>query len=123
MAELTTMRKLKWEMRKKAIIEKATKAAKTTSDWMRQNKETLAIVVPGLAVGVRGASRVVSSAIRKSTVKHEERDRQTRFYDHSLGCYWYTKRPLRQDELLSVKRRKASGESYGDIFKSMKLLK
>lgn len=123
MTELTTMRKLKWAKRKKTIEEKARKTAQSASDWMKENKETLAIVVPGLAVGVRGASRVVSSAIRKNTVKHEERSRQTRFYDHSLGCYWYTKRPLRKDELLSVKRRKNSGESYGDIFKSMKLLK
>lgn len=123
MVELTSVRKLKWEQRKKKLQEGATQKAKQISNFVRQNQETLAIAIPAIAVGAKSASRVIGSAIRKSAVKSEERDRKTRFYDHSLGCYWYTKRPLRQDEQLSVQRRKAAGESYGEIFKSMKLLK
>lgn len=123
MTELTSMRKLRWERRKKAIQEAAVKKSRQVSEWMRENKETLAIAIPAGAVVLKGAMRTVKGISRDRAVKNDIRDRQTRFYDHQLGCYWHTRRPLTTDEQLSVKRRKAAGESYGDIFQSMKLLK
>lgn len=123
MTELTSMRRLRWEMRKKQFVEEATKKAMQVSNYIRQNQDMIKMVLPVAAVGLTGAKRMVCSMIRKSTVKKDIQDRKTRFYDHSLGCYWYTKRALTADELRSVQKRKRAGESYGDIFASMKLLK
>lgn len=123
MAELTTMRKLKWEMKKKQVKEAVTQKVHQVSDWYHENRDMLVIAIPATAATAKYVGRSINAIARKSAAKQEERDRRTRFYDHRLGCYWYTRRELRPDELLAVQRRKASGESYGDIFKSMKLLK
>lgn len=123
MEELTSIRKLKWEMKKKQIQETTAQKVHQVSDWCKRNQEILAVAIPATAVGLKSASRMIGNFARRSAVKHEERDKKTRFYDHSLGCYWYTRRELRSDELLSVTKRRAAGESYGDIFKSMHLLK
>lgn len=123
MPELTSMRKLRWEKRKKEITEAAAKKAQQVSDWYHQNQEMLKVVVPAAAAGAVSLKKAVGSVARSRAVKNDIRDRQTRFYDHSLGMYWHTRRPLTSDELRTVQRRKAAGENYGDIFKSMKLLK
>lgn len=123
MEELTSIKKLKWEMKKKQIKETVTTKVRQASNWCQQNKEFLVVAIPAATVTAKHALRMGSNVARGHAAKVEERDRDTRFYDHSLGCYWRTKRPLRQDELLAVQRRRAAGESYGDIFASMKLLK
>lgn len=123
MAELTSMRKLKWAKKKKEIQNAVEIKLHQASKWVKQNREALKVMIPATVVGLNSVAKVVQSTSRKQAMKHDIRDRQIRFYDHQLGCYWYTKRPLRTDELLAVKRRKAAGESYGDIFQSMKLLK
>lgn len=123
MEELTSMRKLRWAQKKKQIQEAATEKVKQVSNWVKQNQETLAVAIPAGAVMLKGGLKTVQSLSRNHAVKRDIRDRQTRFYDHGLGMYWHTRRPLTQDELLSVKRRRAAGENYGDIFSSMRLLK
>lgn len=123
MEELTSMKKLKWEMKKKKIKETACQKVHQTCEWCRKNKELLVVAIPTAAAGIRSVSRAAGSFARRSAVKREERDRNTRFYDHSLGMYWRTKRELKPDELLTIQRRKAAGEKYGDILSSMKLLK
>ena len=123
MVELTNMRKLRWTQKKKQVQEAVTQKAKQASDWVKQNQETLAVAIPAGVVALKGGLKTVRSFNHNHAVKRDIRDRQTRFYDHGLGMYWHTKRPLTQDELLSVKRRRAAGENYGDIFSSMKLLK
>lgn len=123
MKELTSMRKLRWAQKKKQIQEAAVQKAKQVSGLVKENQEALAVMIPAGAVILKGGFNAVRSMSRTHAVKSDIRDRQTKFYDHKLGCYWHTKRPLRTDEQLSVQRRRAAGESYGDIFQSMKLLK
>lgn len=123
MNETIDLKKVRWELRKRELKEKAMRSAQKVSDFMKENRETLMVVVPAAAVGIKGLTRGVSSVAKRSAVKHEIKDRQTRFYDHRLGQYWHTKRPLKANEQLEVSRRRAAGESYGDIFRSMRLLK
>lgn len=123
MSETIDLKKVPWELKKRKLKEKATTSVRKISDFIKENRETLVVVVPAAAVGIKSLTRGVSSVAKRSTVKHEIKDRQTRFYDHRLGQYWYTKRPLKASEQLEVSRRKAAGESYGDIFRSMRLLK
>lgn len=117
--EVIDMKKLKWEMRKKQVVEGVTEKAKKLSNLCRENKEVLVVAIPTGAAVIRSASRMIGSFARGRAVKSEERDRKTRFYDHRLGHYWYTRRPLKPDELLYVQKRRSAGEPYGDIFASM----
>lgn len=120
MAELTSTRKLRFEMRKKQIQEKCSQIAGTVSEFVRENpKAAMAIAVGTASTG----AKMVKSLAHQSAVRSDIHDRKTRFYDHSLGCYWHTRRELKPDELIAVQKRRKAGESYGDIFKSMKLLK
>lgn len=123
MSEVIDMKKVKWELKKRELKEKATAKAVQVRDFVNRNREVLVAVVPAAAIGAKSIARCAGSFARGRAVKAETRDRQTRFYDHKLGQYWYTKRPLKQSEQLEVSRRKAAGESYGDIFRSMRLLK
>lgn len=123
MTELTSMRKLRLERKKKEIQDAAAEKIQKASNWVRRNQDVLKVTIPAAAVGLGSITKTVRSISHKRAVDRDIRDRRTRFYDHQLGCYWHVKRPLRTDELLAVKRRKAAGESYGDIFQSMKLLK
>lgn len=123
MAELTSMRKLKWAKKKKEIQEAALAKAKKTSEFIKQNGEAIAVAVPAGAVILKSVTRTIHGLSRNKAVKRDIRDRQTRFYDHKLGLYWHTRRPLTADELRYVQKQKAAGESYGDIFAKMKLLK
>lgn len=123
MSEVIDMKKVKWELKKRELKEKAAVKVQQGREFVNQNREILVAVVPAAAIGVKSLARFAGSFAKGRAVKAEARDRQTRFYDHSLGAYWYTKRPLKQSEQLEVSRRKAAGESYGDIFRSMKLLK
>lgn len=123
MSEVIDMKKVQWELKKRELKEKASAKARQARDFVNRNREVLVAVVPAAAIGVKSLARCAGSFARGRAVKAETRDRQTRFYDHSLGAYWYTKRPLKQSEQLEVSKRKAAGESYGDIFRSMRLLK
>lgn len=123
MSETIDLKKVQWELKKRELKEKAMTGVRKVGDFMKENRETLVVVVPAAAVGIKSLTRGVNAIAKRSAVKREIKDRQTRFYDHRLGKYWYTKRPLKANEQLEVSRRKAAGESYGDIFRSMRLLK
>lgn len=120
MEELTSTRKLKFEMRKKQIKEKCAQISDAVSEFVRENPKVAATIAVGT---VSAGAKTVRSLIHHNTIQSDIHDRKTRFYDHSLGCYWHTRRELKPDELLAVQKRRKAGESYGDIFKSMKLLK
>lgn len=123
MKEFISSRKLKWEIRKRKVKDTVTQTIHQTKEWCKQNAESVIIATPIIVTGSRSLLHTASSFARKRAVKQEIFDRNTRFYDHRLGCYWHTKRELKPDELRIVTKRRAAGESYGDIFASMKLLK
>lgn len=116
-------KKLKWEIRKKKFVEGATKKAKQASSWIRENQALLTVAIPAAAATTASTSKIVRTVFHRSNMKREERQRQCAWYDPSLGHYWQLKRPLRQSEQLLVNQRRKNGETLGDIFASMKVLK
>ena len=72
------------------------------------------------------ASAALYLAAKKSgkiNIMLEEKLKDTRVYDASLGHYWELKRKLRNSEWCEVERRLANGEKYGEILSSMGVLK
>lgn len=120
--ETIDMKKLNWEIKKKKFTEAAIQKARQASAWIRTNQELLVVAIPAAATAT-SASKIARTVFHRSNMKREERERQTNWYDPSLGHYWQLKRPLKQSEQLLVNQRRKSGESLGDIFASMKVLR
>lgn len=95
---------------------KVTKAAKDA--W--EHKE---VVIPAIVTSAGAVGGLIKSINKHQQMKEEKLRRTRSFYDHSAGCYWETKRSLTTSEMLDVERRKKNGETYGEIFKSMGVLK
>ena len=123
MAELTTMSKLRWEMKKKQLKEEAARKVQQTTDWIKQNKEVLVATLPAAAVIARSTTNVVRSAIRHHTASTEKRSKELYCYDRSLGHYWALKRPLTNSDWILINDRKKNGEKLGDILYNLKVLK
>lgn len=116
MVELTDMKKLKWEMKKKQFKEAVIQKLHQGAELIRQNRELLIVSIPA-------AAAVGKSLIRRGKVRNEERNKNLYCYDRSLGHYWRLRRPLTNKEWTSINSRKKNGETLGDILESMKLLK
>ena len=123
MSEVIDMKKLKWELRKRKIQDRAVALYHRTEKFVVENKELLTVGIPAMAVITKNVTHTVTKLTHNRNLKLDERAKSSRWYDPSLGHYWYTKRPLSSSEQLAVKRRRDAGEKLGDILESMKLLK
>lgn len=95
-------------------------AAYSVADFWNNNKEAIVVIAP-IALG---AVRMVTRTINKGLDVHEEQKlKDNRVYDRSVGQYWETKRKIKTSERLELEERKANGEKTGQILKSMGLLK
>ena len=102
-------RRQRWEARKKKAL-----------DWWEDNKQTLIVVVP-----IAGAvlTKAVSVIGKNMNLRLEERNKDRRLYDTSLGHYWELRRKLNNRDWVQINRRRNLGESLGDILEEMRVLK
>lgn len=93
---------------------------KPVLDWIDDNKETLIVLAPIIAI-VLGktitAVRVHSNNIADIKMK------ENYIYDRSLGYSLKLKRRLNGKQLSLIQARKEAGESLVDILASMRVLK
>lgn len=102
-------RKAKWNARIQAA-----------KDWWDDNKQYAVIIVPALGYGIGKGIKVLG---RRHNLKLEEKNKDCRCYDASLGHYWELKRKLTNDEWCSIDRRKNKGERLSDILDELGVLK
>ena len=102
-------RRRKWDENKRKAL-----------DWWDENKSVVLIVVP-----VAGAvlTKGIQSIGRTVNLKLEERNKDRRLYDTSLGHYWELRRKLSNTDWVQINRRRNQGESLGDILDEMRVLK
>lgn len=95
--------------------------------WCANNPQLASILIPGaIMLGgglIKGGTSVVKAAINNNTAKHQNRVDDRRIYDPSEGFYWNLKRDLNTSQKLELERRKAEGESMGQILEDMRVLK
>lgn len=97
----------------------AKKKTVDTLQWVKDNPELAALAAAGLG----GAAKGLKSLIRTHNLKQDQYNKERYIYDRSLGMYLHTKRPLRNQDYISINQRRARGEKLSDILESMRLLK
>lgn len=89
-------------------------------DWARENKQLLIVAVPAVVGTVGTGIKVLG---KHHNLALEARNKDLRCYDTSLGHYWELRRKLTNKDWVQINRRRANGESLGDILEELKVLK
>lgn len=107
-------------MKKAERIARRRARREKVKEWWDDNKQYVAIVLP--VVG-GFAAKGIQVLGKRHNLKLEEKNKDYRCYDASLGHYWELKRKLTNDEWVYIDRRKNNGERLSDILDELKVLK
>lgn len=122
--ETIKFEKIKRELKWKNFKDKCANFAYDSSEFIRDHKEELAVVVPLAALGIKEIGKISISISKERAKKAEQLWKDTHYYDHSLGQYIEIKRPLKKDELIELlKRRKLNNEGLGEALLNMNMVK
>lgn len=88
--------------------------------WWKDNRQYVMVVAP--IVGVL-AGKGIKAVSRYSSLRAQERIRDLRCYDASLGHYWELRRKLSNEDWLFINRQKSRGKPLGDILRDLNVLK
>lgn len=108
------------EMKKAERKQKWRRRLQKAGEWWDDNKQYVVVGLP-VAAGLLGKGIQVLG--KRHNLKLEERNKDCRCYDPSLGHYWELKRKLTNDDWVKINRRKNSGEALGDILNELHVLK
>ena len=123
MSETVNFDDFRKEAKKRERKEWFNKKLNDTTNWIKENKETLAIAAPVVIAGLSGSTKLIKG-ISKHVALDKEKQLKERFvYDRSLGKYLELKKPMTNDQLKKVLERKENGEKLGSILQNMNLLK
>ena len=89
-------------------------------EWAQDNAQVLAVAVPTTIGAIGGAIKIFG---RRHNLRVEERNKDLRCYDTSLGHYWELKRKLSNEEWVYIDRQRKEGERLSDILDRLKVLK
>lgn len=107
--------KYKWE----AFKVKAKQKYDEAKDWCGEHKELVVAAVPVLISGFFEVIKIAS----KADAREEEKElKELYIYDRSMGHYWKLRRRLTNAEYREIERRRAEGESMGEILEDMRVL-
>lgn len=102
-------RKAKREAKRKELIE-----------WAKEHKGA---VVTGSIALIGLAKTVAKTAGRAYGLHMEQRNKDLRCYDASLGHYYELSRKLSNKDWLEIDRRKSRGDRLGDILEDLRALR
>lgn len=88
--------------------------------WWDENKTTVAVCAPIVGTFAVKGIQILG---KHHNLHLEQRNKDRRVYDTSLGHYWELKRKLTNNDWVAINRRRNRGESLGDILDSLKVLK
>lgn len=108
------------EIKKAHFKAKVRDVANKTKNWIVDHEELIVVALP---IVIGGASKMVTTATKRSNLRKQEMIKNRYCYDPSLGHYWHLKRNLSNTEWVQIDRRKANGERLADILSDMKVLK
>ena len=113
----------KKEEKRRERKERFNKKANIIANWIRNNKETLAIVIPVVGVSIKGTAKIIKGISKNVALSQEKQLKEKFIYDRSLGKYLELKKPLTNAQMKSILERKDNGEKLGSILQNMNLLK
>jgi hypothetical protein len=110
--------------RAKDIAGKAVDAGKNGIKWVIDNPDKAAAGAAAGAALFGGANKLMRSVNRNVTARRELHDKKHRVYDHSLGAFVYTKKPLSKKDIDSIyAERRRTGERVCEIMSRKGMLK
>lgn len=89
-------------------------------DWWDENKTYVVLFGPGV---LAGGAKIIQTIGKRHNLRVEERQKDLRVYDTSLGHYWELKRKLDNRDWTYINRERDRGASLGSILDEMKVLK
>lgn len=122
-AKIVNTGRMIWYKTKDTYV-KAMNKGKNGVKWVLANPEKAAGTAAGAAALFSGANKLVRSINRNVTARRELRDKKYRVYDHSLGAFVYTKRPIDSkmvDQIYAERRR--TGKRVCEILAEKGLLR
>lgn len=102
--------KFKDDMKCKYIVAK---------EWVSKNKEFVIACAPAI---IGGLFEVMKIASKKDARDEEKELKELYIYDRSMGHYWKLRRRLTNAEYREIERRRAEGETMGEILEDMRVL-
>ena len=81
------------------------------------------LAIGGFCAGLGLVSTCVKFGSKIYTRHMDNKNRDLRIYDPSIGRYWILKRRLTNLDQLEIEQRKAIGEHLGQILDSMNVLR
>lgn len=98
----------------KKAVKKAKEVGQAGLEWTVENKELIALSIPVILFGI------------KKVDKHLDIAKQTKLkecsiYDHSMGMYLVSKKPLTTAQKLDIDAMHKAGMSYAEIGKKLKI--
>lgn len=127
MAELKTKavnagRQILWKTKELTI--KAVETGAKGVKWVLQNPEKAAAGAAAGAAFFGGANKLVRSVNRNVTARRELHDKKHRVYDHSLGAFVYTKKPISQKDVEKIyAERRKTGKRVCEIMAEKGMLR
>lgn len=107
------VKRAEFKAKLKAKFQKAKK-------WCSDNKE---VVIAAVSVAIGAVGTGIKVMGKRHNLHMEERNKDLRCYDTSLGHYWELKRKLGNKDWTKINRRREKGESLGEILDDMGVLK
>ena len=91
--------------------------------FYNNNKEFVIMVGIPVVTGIIGLGKAgIRAADRSHRDRVDRHNREMRFYDPSLKCWWQLKHPLSNVEKVMISKRRANGEKVSTILHDMNLV-
>lgn len=113
---------MKVESKWHAFASKVREKAVDAYWWVKNNPETAGILATVGTAAIGGAVKIGKSLVRTYNLRQEKYNKDRYIYDRSLGMYLHTKRPLKNQDFVTINTRRKNGEKLADILTSMRIL-
>lgn len=126
MSETIDFNKFKKDLSKRAQELKWEEKINTVKQMAKDHPEAAAAVgAAGLgALGYLGKTLVkgIANSHKRHQQEKADKAKQMRYYDPSLKKWWTLRRPLNNDDLAEIQKRRNRGESLATILRTMNVL-
>ena len=120
--KVVTMKDFEKESKRREFKENVKQRLSNAGNFVREYKEEFMILSPIIIAGITGVMKVSKGMIRNHNLSKEQDLKELYCYDRSLGHYWKLRKPLSNNDWITINDRKKNGETLADILSSMNVL-
>lgn len=120
--KVVTMKDFEKESKRREFKENVKRKFSNAVNFVSDHKEEIMILSPIIMAGIAGVTKVSKGMIRNHNLNKEQDLKELYCYDRSLGHYWKLRKPLSNNDWITINDRKKNGETLADILSSMNVL-